>query len=1113
LCNLLYAQSPLGSGDTYKIAISANGVYKITFDHLKKLGINPSGVNPKNIRIFGDYSGMLPQSNDIEASYLSELSIFVSGEDDEKFDKNDFVLFYGQGPDRITFNERRSTFSYQNNFYTDKNFYFVTVSDSPGKRIDTSENVSGSYPIIDTFDDYAYHELDQVNILHSGREWYGEEFILTTSRTLSFKIPGIVPESPVKIVSDVMGQTYSAASMKLFMNGVQVVEQHILPIANSRYALKGQDKVDTVSVNESVIGAASRETQEIEYQFIKGSGYSQGYLDKFLLHVRRYLKLYGQQTIFTSQTSTNNAISQFHIQDVSNEIGIWDITDVLNPRAQSFQAVESTASFSTETISLKTFVAFNNNIPSPELIGRIQPQNLSAFPTPNLIIVTHPSFVSEAHRLAEHRQAFSNWTVEVVTTEEVFNEFSSGRQDVTAIRNFARLLNSKTPGTLKALLLFGKCSYDYKDRFDDNMNLVPTYESRNSLHPLQTYSSDDYYGFLEAGEGEWPENPAKNHTLDIGVGRLPATNLQEAKAIVDKIIKYDTDKKALGSWRKEIAFVADDGNSEDNFTSLHQFQANSLASLAEQIQPSVQSKKLFMGTYSKTIKPNGESVVQMTHDIERAFEKGALIINYTGHGSEEVWADERVVSREIINELRNQRYPFLVTATCEFGRHDDYILSSAENMISMAKGGCIGLVTTARPVNTSSNFNLNQAFYEALFTRSNGHYRCLADVVKDTKNNSWSGVSNRNFSLLGDPSLTLALPSNSVVVNSIQTETGSDTLKALSTVIVKGHVANPNGEKITTFNGSLEAVLFDKETNFVTVGRNNPPFNYKAWSSPLFSGKASVTQGDFEFKFILPKNISYQIAEGKLTLYAADASDHNDAIGYAGDFKIGGSEPASTQDNAPPLVKVFIGDTTFVDGGIASTNTLLVARLSDDSGINISNHGIGNVLSATLDGNETFILNDYYFSDLDDYRNGTISYPLKGLSPGPHTLTLKAWDTHNNPAEASIHFTITESENLVIESFGNYPNPFSDETRLFFTHNRAGDDLEAHLFIYTPAGNLLKSIQIPVAESGYKTDLITITNSEPDKKLPAGLYLARLVVRSLTNGSKNEQLTKLIVLN
>lgn len=1111
-----FSQSVLSSGDWYKIAVEKDGVYKITADQLKKMGINLGSTDPRKIRIFGNTGGMLPQANSApRPSDLNEVAILIIGEEDGKFDAHDYILFYAEGPDKVLLNANREIFHYQNNIYSDKNFYFITVSDTDGKRIAMAESLPESSAIIRQYDDYHYHETDTYNVIESGREWWGESFVTTTEQQFKLPVKGIVPGSKLKLVSEVMAQSSQNSSFKLFFNTVQIGEQFILPISSYRYSVRGQLAHDTLIFDETSVGASARGEQEVHYRYSKPSGDSRGYLNYILLSYKRALNLYDKQTIFSSSESIKNTISTFEIGASKTDMYIWDITDSSTPINQRFALSNNTARFTTNTVVLKKFIAFTPNVESPKFESKVATQNLHDLSTPNLIIVTHPDFLHEANRLAAHRQSFSNWQVHVVTTEQVYNEYASGRQDVTAIRDFVRDLYSKNPGQLRALLLFGKGSYDYRNIKPSNTNFVPTYESRNSLHPLQTYSSDDYFTFLEDHEGDWQENPPQDHTLDIGVGRLPVVNIEEAHDVVTKIITYDTGNKSFGYWRKEIVFVADDGNSEDNYTILHQKQADELSILIETLQPSIDSRKIFMGTYPKTLRANGETAPKMSEDIIRAFDRGSLIINYTGHGSEIVWADEQVFTNEMITKLDNKRYPFLVTATCEFGRNDSPTSrSSAELCIIKKDAGAIGMVTTARPVNAETNFNLNNAFYNALLQQNGNGYLPLGEVYRITKNNSTSGTANRNFILLGDPSLTLALPPHVVSVTSIKTESGSDTLKALSKVIVKGQIETATGEKITSFNGILEATLFDKEAELVTQGRSSG-FTFKEWRTSLFRGKASVREGNFQFEFILPKNISYSIEEGRLSLYASDPTTMMDANGASKSFKIGGSETNTFSDNTPPVINLFMGDSTFINGGVVSPNTYLVAKISDEHGINISDYGIGNGLIAILDNDvETFILNAYYVSNTDDYSTGWLRYPLKNLTPGRHTITLKAWDVFNNPAESTISFIVTDGESIVIENFGNYPNPFSDVTTLFFTHNRAGDDLEAHLFIYTPAGNLLKTLKIQVLESEYSVDLLEMDNSgNIDKKLPAGLYLARLVIRSLTNGSKNEQVTKLIILN
>lgn len=1103
----------LATGNWYKLSVTRDGVYKIDFTLLKKMGIDPAKTDPRKIRIYAAGNGMLPQLNSASRNgTLREIAIQVSGEGDGRFDDGDQILFFAQGPDVYAFDRVRNTFSYENNLYTDKNFYFLTVSTDSGLRVGGKEDIVGTFPIVSDYDDFVYHESEQYNELHSGRQWFGEQFGLTQELTIKFDIAGIVENSEVTIVSQVMAQSFEQSSFNIFFNGTAAGSQVIDLIPNSQYGVKGRTASDTFTLNSTVSGAASRTSQEIKYQYLKNaSGKSIGFLDNFLISFVRKLSAGADETIFSSAKSLANPVSTFQIAEASSETRVWEVTDPFSPREQAFTRGQGKIAFSSETTTLKTFVLFGPaNTLAPDIEGNIPNQNLLNLPQADLIIVTHPAFKTEASRLAAHRQRHSGLDVQVVTTEEVYNEFSGGKQDISAIRDFARYQYFRYPGVLRNLLLMGRCSYDYKQRIETNTNFVPTYESRNSLSPLETYSSDDFFGFFDENEGDWLESPAQNHTMEIGVGRISCKTLQEATDVVDKLIAYDLGKNAFGNWRKEILFVADDGD-----FNIHQGQADQLATDIENTHPEFNTRKVYVDAFRQVSRASGQISPDATEGLRQALKKGVLIANFTGHGSEQVWMQERVLDGEFIANWKGfASYPLLVTATCEFGRHDDPTqISSGERCQLQKNGGAIGLVTTARPVNSSTNFSLNKAFYQALFEKSDGHYRDLGSVFRDTKNNSLSGVANRNFSLLGDPSMTLALPDEKIVVNSIKSSFNSDTLKALSKIMISGEIFS--GEvKNTDFNGVLTATLFDKEALLKTLGDENPVFAYRLWNNALFRGEASVQSGSFQLEAILPKNLAYQVGQGKLALYAQDPDRKTDASGSSSNFKVGESESGTETDLDPPNIRLFMGDTTFVAEGVVGPVTQLVARLSDESGINISNYGIGNTLVAILDDSVQFEVSEYYVADKDDFTQGTLLFPMEGLTKGRHRITLKAWDNFNNAGAASLDFFVSESSAIKIEDLIAFPNPFNETTTIRFSHSHPGEDLEASLVIYNTVGAVVQNMKFSIPESQYQVTLMDWDGSSPDgTKLGGGIYLLRLSVRSLVDGSKNEQITKLIILN
>lgn len=1103
-------QSPLAEGFWVKFSVERNGIYKIDFNQLKSAGFDVDELDPRNISLFGNGTGMLPQPNSIARSNsLSEVAIKVRGEEDGVFNQSDYILFYGEGPDHFYYDTQKELFYYENNLYTEKNYYFMRVSPDRGLRISDTENIFGSFPSVTSFDDLIFHESESYNELKSGRKWFGEQFDSNPTLSLKFDVSGIVSASQLKIVSSVMAQSFSPASFNVSLNNILVKEQSIDPISNTQYGIKGRVRIDTISVNSDQVNSSSNSVQEFRYQYNKGSsGKSIGYLDFLLVTFERRLGVYGQQTSFSSSRSLSQPISTFEVISATNLHEIWDISDPHNVSNQQFQLNGDRAIFSTATQTLKTFVIFSDaSALAPQFEGKVENQNLSSA-SAQLLIVTHPVLKNEAQRLASHRQAFNGVSTLVATTEEIYNEFSGGKPDPVAIRDFAKKLYNN--GGLKNILLFGRSSYDYLNRVNKNTNLVPTYESRNSLSPLETYSSDDFFGFLELNEGDWLESPAENHTLDIGVGRLPAKTIEEATNIVDKLISYDLNPKAKGQWRKQILFVADDGD-----FNLHQSDADKLARNIESTQFQFDTQKLYLDAFKQISKPSGQVSPDARKALIADLKKGTLIVNFTGHGSEKVWVQEQILDEDLIEEWKNDIvYPLMVTATCEFGRHDDPAqISSSELALLKKKGGAIGFVTAARPVNASTNAFLNNAFYQALFTKENGKYRDLGTIFRDTKNNSINGVSNRNFSLLGDPSMLLAIPNYEVVATQIKTSNGSDTLKALSRIKIMGQIQSEGTIK-NDFNGSVFVTLKDKEFSVETLGDENPVFTYKERSNTLFRGEATVKDGLFEAEFVLPKNIAYQVGSGKLGFYAKDKTTGVDAIGGSINFKIGESEADDGTDSTPPEIKLFIGDSTFRDGGIASPSTILYARLSDANGVNIANYGIGNNLIAILDNEQTFEVGEYFISDLDDFTKGTIQFPIEDLTPGKHIIELKAWDVYNNGASAIVNFIVTRENELIIEDLVNYPNPFSETTTFQFSHNRSGEDLDVFVSILDITGRPAMSATYLINESPY---LVTLPQWDGTNvkgaKLDNGIYLLRVVVRSLLDGSKNERISKLIMLN
>lgn len=1123
------SSSVLSSGTWHKLCISGSGIFKIDQAYLKSIGLDPSSVDPRQIRIFGNGGGMLPQSlSQPRHDDLIENHIYVAGEQDGKFDAEDYVLIFGQGPDTWKYNTSTKRYSHTKNIYSDAACYFLTIGPSNGLRIQDKTSASGAAQTITSFEDHVFLEDENENILHSGREWFGDKFNYTLQRAYNFSFPGLVPSSELVINTSVMGASNVNTRFYLTANDVKadtIVINGISNIFSYSYGFKGHVVSSVTKINSNSWN--NSESINISLLYDQGGvSLSSGYLNYFEITARRKLSLYGSQTLFRNSSSLSAAVSEYSISNFNSDGKIWDITDPLHPKNISYVLNNGEGTFTDSSSTLREYIAFSGTgFPAPVYAGTVPNQDLHAIGTatiPDLIIVTAPGLLAEANRLADHRRSFSGYDVEVVTTEQIYNEFSSGVQDISAIRDMAKTIYDRsTPSDpFSYLLLFGDCSYDYKNKVGNNTNLVPVYESYNSLLATATYSSDDYYGFLDDNEGAWEESQSGNHLMDIGVGRLPVRNLTEANVVVSKIINYDKNLSSMGKWRNRITFVADDGDSN-----IHQIHADSLAKKVNKLHPAYNVNKIYLDAFPQVPSPGGEIAAEANDQLTKQVEKGTLIVNYTGHGGGTGWTQEKVLELKDLTTWANyEKLAFMITATCEFGRYDEPAShSGAEVALLSEKGAAVGLMTTTRPVFSNSNFTINNSVYNYMFTPINGKLPTIGQVMYKTKNNSLEGVNNRNYSLLGDPSQTLAYPKEEVVLtklNGKDISVTTDTLKALSKVEFEGEVRS-GGMIMNGFNGTVNVTVYDKESVIETLG-NDPGSGtmfFKLLNNFIYDGLATVTNGKFKLSFVIPKDINYNLGTGKISMYAKKDNELSDGHGYNSDIVIGGSAENVEEDNAPPKINLYMNDETFVFGGLTGENSTLLVKLFDENGINISGSGIGHEITAYLDNsNEPIILNEFYTASVEGYTQGMVEYPFKNLSPGIHSITVKAWDTHNNSSEATLEFMVANQENLELMNVLNYPNPFSTRTNFQFDHNRAGDDIEVLIQIYSISGKLVKTIHadfymckshIPETEGELTWD----GRDDFGDRIGNGVYVYKVEVRSLRDGSKSQKYQKLVILD
>jgi hypothetical protein len=1122
--------SVLAEGEWHKFAVTEDGIYRLSGSGLAALGVDLSGVSAQSIRMFGRGGGMLSQSLSAPRSNdLPEIAIQVADGGDDRLDADDYLLFYGQSPHDLHF-ETDSTLGYravyQKNLYSDTAYYFLTYGGDLGKRITETAAVNSPVWSTNYYQEALVHEEEQYNLLEtywqggSGREWYGEELAAGNNPPVDFGLGEWRSEQPLRVHARVLGRSQSPAEVELSINGTPVGKLAIQPILSGTYTQKGNLSQETFLVTTNMGSAPSISIS------LSGSG-AKANLDQLILEGVRPLLLPTDKSLrFRNLESAEYATTQFSLTADQAPV-VWDIT---NPQEPVALAVASSSDRWLVTAptggTLAEFVAaVPNGLLTPESAVPVPNQNLKGQGVPNLLIVTREDLLPEAHRLADFRRNYNQISVNVVTNQQIYNEFSSGAQDVTALRNYLKYLYDRESGRLQAVLLLGKGSYDYKNYTDNNTNVVPIYQSRNSVHPIYSYASDDYYGFLEEGEGDWTETFAGDHTLDIGVGRLPVKNREEAKIAVDKLIHYQTSEAAFGQWRSEVVFVADDGDNDK-----HQRDAEQLAKFVDTSYTSFSVRKIYTDAFEQRKLPSGESAPAVSQEIEDAIKQGALVINYTGHGSETRWAQESILTTSMINRFRNlDRLPFFVTATCEFGRHDDpQNISGAEQLILNPEGGAIGLVTTSRPVFSNSNFLLNRAFYNEVFKREDGKPLTIGEIFRRTKNNGLNGPVNRNFSLLGDPSMILAYPEAQIIIDKLEVRQSSgqfsetDTLRALDYVRLSGAVTSSGTQQVLEdFSGTVAVEVLDKVTVRRTQGNEGTFMQFEERNSVIHRGKARVVNGQFVLNFVVPKNIVYQTGQGRITAYANGVSSDDafvtDAHGAFVTFAIGGSQRPTTDDTLPPNIRLFMDDTTFVSGGLTGNNTLLLAQLQDEHGLSISADGLGQTIRAELlyEGSgesRTFDLNDFYQTGVDDFQSGWIRYPLENLEAGSYRLILEAWDTYNNSGAAELLFRVGENGIFWVSDFYNYPNPFSEETQFVLDHNQPGSVFDIIVQIYNSQGELVHYLQTQQSDVATRLEALRWDGrTTAGEQLPSGIYYANIKLQSLDSDIVQQKTHQLII--
>lgn len=1110
----LVINSMLAAGDWYKLEIKDNadgtseGIYKITKSFLDNAGINTTGIDPRTFKIYGNGGDYLPEFfGDPRPEDLIENAIFIEGESDGVFNNDDYILFYGRSINPWIYDSTARTFNHRLNVYSRSNYYWIAFNTpNNGKRMVQTPSESGNPSVIpSSFTEKIFIEPEQENLINEGNLWLsvskrpGQSFEWNT--TLSGLEAGSDIFYNVKLAQRVLCPNSGYFLVKDdFSNMSEFLFSLNCVVAGFNDWINTQTNFFTVNQSQKTNG----EQVKLRATFYASNNEAEGYMDWFeILYKRRFNSVSGDFLRFNSPDT--NAVVEYNVSSFSNNsVRVFDATlhsnvKIIQPLVVSASNVKFRKTEQNGSLS-SYFAVGQNGFKTPTSISpRITNQNLRGISDgASFIIVTHKDFVSVGERLKNKREQGGVSNPEylksmVVTTDQIFNEFSGGVLDVVAIRDFVKYAYENWTTKPVYVCLMGDGSFDYKGiRPNSGINYVPAWEKTDpQIHQVWGLTTDDFFVNIMGGSN-LIDKP------DLAIGRIPANSITDANNYIDKIDAYESGVNN-GYWKNRMMFVADDEKTTapgcEGILHLSQCEA-----LAEQFTPQyIDKQKVYLATYPTVITPQGRRKPQVNSDIAKYWSEGVLNIHYTGHGSPDVWAHEYVLEKDNILSLINNtnRYPFVSIASCDMSKFDNPSNVSAGELFMLAnRKGAIGTFAASRPVYASSNAALMYVVFSNLYIPRDTLLlqKRFGTAIFNTKQQIAYSDNDAKYILMCDPTIRTQMPRFRSHIDSISGLSG-DTMKALSRIKIYGSVLRPDSSVWNDYNGNLVLKIYDVDRNAVTQEDCNPPLpqNFRLNGGIIFSGTKNIINGKWTIEFIVPKDISYQNQAGRLINYFFN--NQFDGSGIFRNFIVGGINPNAAIDTTGPRISMFLNTRNFKSGDIVNENSKFIADLFDESGINTTGT-LGHKLEAVLNGDENhkYDLTNYYNSDTT-YKSGTIEYDFTGLSLGRNTLKLKAWDTYNNSSEAIIEFEVASTSTLQVSNVYNYPNPFAGNTAFTFHHNYPAD-INVKIKVYTVAGRLIKEINKP----GISDKFVVIDwdgKDQDGETLGNGVYIYKLVVESV----------------
>lgn len=1021
--------SKLSTGKWIKIGITQNGIYKIDAGWLDKNKIDRASLNPKQVSLYSTASGTLPQ--DLKVSRPQDLEgipIYFEGEQDNKWDASDFFIFWGNSPHKIIFDFQKKSWVQELHAYSDSSFYFIRLDDPGAKRIEEVKATPGELKSTDYAWSIFHYEPETYNLIQSGRQWLGDAFYGTNNKTVQYSLA----DYKQGINSKLRGRFYSSSVQEgLFSFDVagNTIESLKIPaISGGRYDNKANFMDLDMWLKPQIKDNLWSWT--INYKNTIGTGY----LDFLLLQYPRIFNAKHDNPLYLLPNSTDSSYS-ISIINTTASTQIW----LRNGTSNWSKMIENSSSLKLNVKPESQLLLIDSQKAiSPAFIKMLPNQNINKETGYELLIISSPALKEAANALAKYKISSQKIATKVVDTEQIYHEYSGGKQDVTAIRDFIYRQYKSPNSNLKYVILLGDASIDYKGKsvvsteFEKNC-FVPTYQSMESFKPLLSYSSDDYFGLLNPDEGDWLEGEQTNKkTLQVAIGRIPAKNPSEAHFFVNKLISFIESKKTNRFKPEVLAWVADDGDAN-----IHIQDAEDFSNLMIQEANDVSIKKLYLDQFEQEMAGGMYTSKKAKDAVISLFNSEADFIHFIGHGSESGWTDEKILTNNDLVGLTNlQHLPFLLTATCQFGRFDDpNQLSGAEISLMSTKGGAIGLISTTRPVFQSSNYLFGQSFYKNLIDRRTQVKYRMGDLFKETKNNSQTGVINRNISFLGDPTLELPWTGQSITIK-------TDTIIPGSGKVLEGQLLT---NVSTISNAQIRTNLYSPPIKKKTLGTKTNAYEYFTEGDLIWTSNIQMTDGGFS---VSQKSVPN--TKGPLTCKVIGQSNTGEKIIGFKSLPVLISNSAII-DSKPPSISVLEPESNKFQ--TMNSSFELKIKIEDDNSLrwaNDKNEFAELIVNDTL----KIKLSDYFIPDIGFPQKGIFLYPFKNLKSGNYTFKVNCWDGNYNQQKLIFEIKVINSDTNRLE-WVIFPNPMSNRMQLRAIGQIPWDIYQYDLSVYNVIGQLV----------------------------------------------------------